>query len=101
MDSSSTPSNSTPNSSTINPQSIRQKTDPAWPYVTMAQSNHEKRFLICNFCEKFIKGGGINRMKMHLVGQSGHVVRCKKVPNDVCFQMNESLKEIAQQKLER
>jgi len=39
-------------------------------------------------------------MKMHLAGQSGDVARCKKVPNDVCFRMNESLKEIAQQ-LER
>ena len=40
-------------------------------------------------------------MKMHLVGQSGDVARCKKMPNDVCFQMNESLKKISQQKLER
>ena len=40
-------------------------------------------------------------MKMYLAGQSGDVARCKKVPNDVCFRMNESLKEISQQKLER
>ena len=56
MDSSSSPSNSTPNSSTINSQSIRQKIDPAWAYVTMAQSNDGKGLLICNFCEKVIKG---------------------------------------------
>lgn len=40
-------------------------------------------------------------MKMHLAGQGGDGARCKNVPNDVCFRMNESLKEIAQQKLER
>jgi len=40
-------------------------------------------------------------MKMNVVGQSGDVTRCKKVSNDVCFRMNESLKEIAQQKLEQ
>ena len=67
----------------------------------MAQSNEGKKLLIHNFCEKVIKGGGINSMKMHLVGQSGDVARCKKMPNDVCFRMNESSKEIAQQKLER
>jgi len=83
MDSSSTPSNSTPNSSTINPKSIRQKTDPAWAYVTMAQSNDEKRLLICNFCEKVITVGDFYRMKMHLAGQSGDIARCKKVPNRV------------------
>ena len=60
-----------------------------------------RTYLFCNFCEKGIKGGGINRMKMNVVGQSGDVTRCKKVSNDVCFRMNESLKEIAQQKLER
>ena len=59
MDSSSTPSIPTLNSSIVNPQPIRQKTDPAWAYVTMAQSNYGKRLLICNFCEKVIKGGGI------------------------------------------
>ena len=71
MDSSSTTSIPTSDSSTINPQSIRQKTDPARAYVTMAQSSDGKKLLICNFCEKVIKGGGINRMKMHLAGQSG------------------------------
>ena len=40
-------------------------------------------------------------MKMHLAGQSRDVARCKNVPNDVCFRMNESMKEIAQQKLEQ
>ena len=78
MDSSSTPSTPTPDSSTINPQSIRQKTDPAWAYVTMAQSSDGKKLLICNFCEKIIKGGGIRRIKMHLVGQSGVAARCKR-----------------------
>jgi len=32
---------------------------------------------------------------MHLARQSGVVARCEKVPNDVCFRTNESLKEIA------
>ena len=101
MESSSTSSIPTLDSSTINRQSIHQKTDLVWPYVTMAQSSDGKKLLICNFCEKVIKGGGINMMKMHLAGLSGDVARCKKVSNDVCFRMNESLKEIAQQKLER
>jgi len=101
MDSSSTPSIPIPDSSTINPQSICQKADPAWSYVTMAQSSDGKKLLICNFYEKVIKRGGINRMKMHLAGQSGDVARCEKVSNDVCFRLNESLKKIAQQKLER
>jgi len=39
----------------------------------MAQSSDGKTLLICNFCEKVIEGGGINRMKMHLAEQSGDV----------------------------
>jgi len=35
----------------------------------MAPSSDGKKLFICNFCEKVIKGGGINRMKMHLAGQ--------------------------------
>ena len=85
MKSSSTPSIPTLDSSTINPQSICQKTDLAWTHVTMTQSSDRKKLLICNFCEKVIKGGGISRIKMHLAGQSGVVARCKKVLSDVCF----------------
>ena len=51
----------------------------------MAQSSDGKKLLIHNFCEKVMKGGGINRMKMHLAGQSGDVAPCKKMPNDVMF----------------
>ena len=50
----------------------------------MAQSSDGKKLFICNFCEKVIKEGGLNRIK------------CYMVSNDVCFQMNESLKELAQ-----
>ena len=99
MDSSSIPSIPTPYSSTVNAQSIRQKSDPEWAHVTMAQSSAGKKQLICNFCEKVIKGGGINRMKMHLAGQSRDVAQCQKVSNDVRYRMLENLKEVAQQKL--
>lgn len=96
MDSSSAPSFPTPNLSTVNAQSIRQKFDPAWAHVTMANSSDEKKLLLCSFCEKVIKGEGINRMKMHLAGQSGGVAQCKKVPNDVRYRMLENIKEVAQ-----
>lgn len=79
MDSSSTPFIPTPDSWTVNAQSIGQKSDPAWAHVTMAKSSDGKKLLICNFCEKVIKGGGVNRMKMHLAGQNGDVAQCKKV----------------------
>jgi len=73
MYSSSTSSIPTPDSSIVNAQSIRQNSDLACAHVTMAQSSDGKKLLICNFCEKVIKGGGINRMKMHPPGQSGDV----------------------------
>ena len=72
-DSSPPSSTLTPDSSAVNAQSIRQKTDPAWVHVTEAKSNDGKRLLICNFCEKVIKGGGIHKMKKHLAGQKGDV----------------------------
>ena len=100
--SSSPPSSTpTPDSSAVSAQSVRQKTDPAWVHVTEAKFNDGKRLLICNFCEKVIKGGGIHRMKKHLAGQKGDVGPCKSAPPDVRFRMQQSLNEFARQKLER
>lgn len=56
-------------------------------HVTEAKSNDGKRLLICNFCEKVIKVGGIHRMKRHLARQKGDVGPCKSTPHDVRFRM--------------
>lgn len=101
MDSSSTRSIPTPVSSTINRQSFAKKLIQHGHMLQWLKSSDGKKLFICNFCEKVIKVGSINRMKMHLIGQSGDAARCKKVHNDVCFLINESLKEIAQRKFER
>ncbi|GKV21392.1 hypothetical protein SLEP1_g31376 [Rubroshorea leprosula] len=72
-------------------QSSRGKADIAWEHCVEVEGT--KKTLQCLHCKKFIKGGGINRMKQHLAGKSGEVKKCDKVPYDVRFRMQESLKE--------
>lgn len=52
---------------------------------------------ICHFFLKLVRGGGITRMKRHLVGVKGDIEPCQKVPADVRFTMQGTLKEIAVQ----
>ena len=80
-------------SSTLAP--IRSE-DPAWAHaraVLGARNNTE-----CLYCNKVIRGGGITRMKEHLAGIQGNVGPCKKVSEDVKWQMKELLNEMKKSK---
>jgi hypothetical protein len=37
----------------------------------------------CKYCVKEFCGGGATRLKEHLAGKSGNVVRCTKCPPDI------------------
>ncbi|KAL4555156.1 hypothetical protein LXL04_037767 [Taraxacum kok-saghyz] len=75
---------------------VRTKTDIGWDYATLVIDAKGKKSCICNFCNKVICGGGINRVKKHLAGYKGEVVACPKVPSDVRFTIQGNLKETAQ-----
>ena len=49
--------------------------------------------MMCIYCDKQVKEGGINRFKAHLAGQKGQVEACKKVPADVQYQMKQLLEQ--------
>ncbi|GKB41699.1 hypothetical protein Tco_0886641 [Tanacetum coccineum] len=68
---------------------IRLKVDKAWDHVTQHIEGNGKKAFICNLCLKIIRGGGINKVKKHLVGRKGDVVPCTKVDPDVRFTMEE------------
>ena len=77
------------------PAPVRSE-DPAWAHaraVPGARNNTE-----CLYCNKFIRGGGITRLKQHLAGIQGNVEPCKKVSEDVKWQMKELLNEIKKSK---
>ncbi|KAJ8754507.1 hypothetical protein K2173_005668 [Erythroxylum novogranatense] len=78
-------------SNTPNQPSSGRYNDPAWAHagVVPDQKNHT----ICLFCNKHLKGGGITRLKRHLVGVKGDVEACKKVSHDVKWQMKTLLDE--------
>lgn len=80
---------------------VRTKTDIAWEHVTQVVDEKGKKAWICNFCQKVIGGGGINRVKKHLVGIKGEVVACPKVSPEVRFTMQGKLKETAQKEKEK
>ncbi|XP_035551093.1 uncharacterized protein LOC118349677 [Juglans regia] len=64
--------------------------------VPRARNNTE-----CLYCNKIIRGGGITRLKHHLAGILDDVEACKKVPEDVKWQMNELLNEMKKSKEKR
>ncbi|WCJ19657.1 hAT transposon superfamily [Euphorbia peplus] len=67
-----------------------QKHDPAWKHCQMFK-NGDKVQLMCLYCGKVFKGGGIHRIKEHLAGQKGNASTCLHVPSDVKMLMQESL----------
>ncbi|XP_057418594.1 uncharacterized protein LOC130712797 [Lotus japonicus] len=70
----------------------RQKSDVAWAHCYVATEDG-KSVLICLYCNKNIKGGGINRMKAHLARESGQITGCPNVPDEVRVKMKESIDE--------
>ena len=43
--------------------------------------------MVCNYCQKEVGGGGINRLKQHLAGARGNVRPCLKVSDDLRAEM--------------
>ena len=48
----------------------------------MADGNSKKN-LVCLYCQKLLRGGGISRMKSYLAGIKGEVEACKNIIDDV------------------
>ncbi|RVW37587.1 hypothetical protein CK203_074004 [Vitis vinifera] len=73
-------SNLTPSSgqdSTTNSQITRSKTNPAWEHISEERCAKWKENSHCLYCKKIAKGGGIHRMKQHLVEVKGDIGPCK------------------------
>ena len=70
--------------------------DPAWAYgraVPDARNNTQ-----CTFYCKMIRGGGITRLKYHFAGILGDVEACKKVSEDVKWQMKQLIEDLKKSK---
>ena len=76
--------------STSNSNSIRSKTNPTWEHVSEEISSNGRKALICMYCKKVTKGGGIHRMKQHLTGVKGDIRPCRSIPPDVKYRMENS-----------
>ncbi|XP_016199873.1 uncharacterized protein LOC107640884 [Arachis ipaensis] len=57
-----------------------------------------KTILLCIYCEKLIRGGGIHRFNLHLAGKGGDIESCRKVPAVVRHQFHQSIKEFRNKK---
>ena len=88
-DSHSTPSDAQAQST----QRIWQKKDIAWKYIIEVRHDQGKKILICEFCRKPLAGGGLNRMKQHLIGVKGQVEKYSKKILDVQNLVAQSLQE--------
>ncbi|XLS67337.1 hypothetical protein HN51_018360, partial [Arachis hypogaea] len=54
--------------------------------------------MLCIYCEKLIRGGGINRVKYHLDGKGGDIEACRKVPAAVRHQINQKIEDLRTKK---
>jgi len=59
--------------------------DRAWAHGQVVPG--KKNNTIYVYCQKHLAGGGITRLKEHLAGIKGNVAACKRVPNEVKWQM--------------
>lgn len=89
----------TSSSSPVSAPSQRGKTDITWNHV-VEKVIDRKKVVCCLYCGKVSIGGGIYRMKQHLAGKKNEIRVCSKVPTDVRYQMEQSLKEIVEKKKE-
>jgi len=86
----------TENQSSVASGPVVRSEDPAWAYgraVPDARNNTQ-----CTFCGKMIRGGGITRLKYHLAGIPGDVGACKKVSEDVKWQMKQLIEDLKKSK---
>ncbi|XP_016164931.1 uncharacterized protein LOC107607495 [Arachis ipaensis] len=77
--------------------SNRGKTDPAWGHCKQVLDKG-KTTLVYIYCEKHIKGGGINRVKHHLAGKGGDIEACRKVPAAVRHQFSQNIEDLQTKK---
>ncbi|KAF1869270.1 hypothetical protein Lal_00020947 [Lupinus albus] len=55
-------------------QYVRAKFDPTWDHCQLVQDVDGKKSIKYLYCSKYYKGGGIHRIKQHLVGEKGNPV---------------------------
>ncbi|KAL4321802.1 hypothetical protein AHAS_Ahas14G0146900 [Arachis hypogaea] len=77
--------------------SNRGKTDPAWGHCKQVLDKG-KTALVCIYCEKHIRGRGINRVKHHLAGKGGDIEACRKVPAAVRHQFSQNIEDLRTKK---
>ncbi|XLR48029.1 hypothetical protein S83_032689 [Arachis hypogaea] len=75
----------------------RAKTDPAWGHCKQVVK-FGKTILLCIYCEKLIRDGGIHQFKLHLAGKRGDIESCRKVPAAVRHQFHQSIEEFRSKK---
>nr|XP_025664895.1 uncharacterized protein LOC112763443 [Arachis hypogaea] len=88
----------TPDLTTKRVYNNRGKTDPAWGHCKQIVEKTGKITMMCIYCDKPVRGGGINRFKYHLAGKGGDVEKCKKVPPAVAHQFGQSIEEFMNKK---
>ncbi|XP_025621531.1 uncharacterized protein [Arachis hypogaea] len=88
----------TPDLTTKRVYNNRGKTDPAWSHCKQIVEKTGKITMMCIYCDKPVRGGGINRFKYHLAGKEGDVEKCKKVPPAVAHQFGQNIEEFMNKK---
>ena len=92
-DTRSTPSHEVDSNVVESSSRVREKVDLACEHFSLGVNEKRQNTFTCVYCRQTYKGGGINRMKKHIVGIKGDIGSCTKVSHDVRYQMLEYVKE--------
>ncbi|KAG6647489.1 hypothetical protein CIPAW_07G082500 [Carya illinoinensis] len=84
------------NSTTSTAFAPTRSEDPEWSHARVVPG--ARNSTQCLYCSKIIRDGGVTRLKHHLGGISGDVEACKKVPDDIKWQMKELVNEMKKNK---
>ncbi|KAG6653033.1 hypothetical protein CIPAW_05G046600 [Carya illinoinensis] len=84
------------NSATSTAFAPARSEDPAWSHARVVPG--ARNSIQCLYCSKIIRGGEVTRLKHHLGGILGDVETCKKVPDDIKWQMKELANEMKKNK---
>ena len=76
----------------------KQHKDPdiGWRFGKMGKDRHQWK---CNFCGLENKGGGVIRLKQHLVGGFSDVKKCPKIPAEVRVMTREHMQKEKETKI--
>lgn len=71
------------------PKRKAASSDVGWKYAYYADD--QRKTIRCGLCPQLIKGGGITRLKQHLVGGYGDIIKCPNTTEEIRQEIDKAM----------